>query len=51
MVSLVWLGDLQYHTALYAVVDWCVMVHWYGGEAQGGSKFHLITTQASAQPI
>ena len=24
---------------------------WYGEGAQGGSKFHLITTQASAQPI
>ena len=24
---------------------------WYGEVAQGGSKFRLITTQASAQPI
>ena len=36
---LVWFGIAWYNMA------------WYGEGAQGGSKFHLITTQAPAQPI
>ena len=48
MVWLVWYG-----VVLFSMVDTYALygILHYGGEAQGGSKFHLITTQAPAQPI
>ena len=51
---LVWFGSFWYNTTLNELLMfgmvWSDMA-WYGVAAQGGSKFHLITTQASAQPI
>ena len=44
LYCIIWYSGTRYGT------DWYDRT-WYGEVAQGGSKFRLITTQASAQPI